>query len=175
MIIDPLIRAWYVLHTKSRFESVVNEALLKKTREVFLPKILIRSTRRDRKAMIRVPLFPGYLFVKTDLNPDEHLDILKTAGAVRLIGSTAGPISVPDTTVESLKIMVLADQPVTTGDKYCKGDHVVVIHGPFIGVAGIFQRYKGNNRVIVNIDALGQSAGVEVNEEDVEILPGISS
>ena len=69
MTTDPLIRAWYVLHTRSRFESVVNEALMKKTKEVFLPKILVRSTRRDRKAMIRVPLFPGYLFVKTDLEP----------------------------------------------------------------------------------------------------------
>ena len=175
MTTDPLIRAWYVLHTKSRFESVVNEALLKKTKEVFLPKILIRSARRDRKAMIRVPLFPGYLFVKTDLNPNEHLDILKTVGAVRLIGSKAGPVSVPDATIESLKIMVLADQLITKGNKYSKGDHVVVVRGPFTGVTGIFLRYKGNNRVIVNIDALGQSAGVEVDEEDVEILPGISS
>lgn len=175
MTTDPLIRAWYVLHTKSRFESVVNEALIKKAREAFLPKILVRSTRRDRKAMIRIPLFPGYLFVKTDLNPVEHLDILKTVGAVRLIGNKEGPVSVPDATIESLKIMVLADQPITKGNRYNKGDHVVVIRGPFTGVAGIFVRYKGNNRVIVNIDALGQSAGVEVDEEDVEILPGISS
>ena len=66
---DQLIRAWYVLHTKSRFENVVNEGLLGKEKEVYLPKILVRSRRRDRKAMIRVPLFPGYIFVKTDLNP----------------------------------------------------------------------------------------------------------
>lgn len=175
MITDPLIRAWYVLHTRSRFENVVSEALLKKTKEAFLPKILTKSARRDRKAMIRVPLFPGYVFVRTDLNPNEHLDILKTVGAVRLIGSKAGPISVPDATVESLKIMVSAEQIITTGNKYSKGDRVVVVHGPFTGVTGIFLRYKGNNRVIVNIDALGQSAGVEVNEDDVEILPGISS
>jgi transcription elongation factor/antiterminator RfaH len=172
---DSLIRAWYVLHTRSRFENVVNEALGKKTKEVFLPKILVRSARRDRRAMIRVPLFPGYVFVKTDLNPNEHLDILKTVGAVRLIGNKEGPISVPDTTIESLKIMVTADQPVTTGNKYRQGDRVVVIQGPFTGVTGIFVRYKGNDRVVVNIDALGQYAGVEVNEEDVEVVQGIST
>jgi len=175
MMTDPLIRAWYVLHTRSRFESVVNEALGKKEKEVFLPKILVQSRRRDRKAMIRVPLFPGYVFVKTDLKPDEHLDILKTVGAVRLIGNKAGPISVPDATIESLKIMVTADRPVTTGQKYRKGDHVVVVHGPFAGVTGIFVRYKGNDRVVVNIDALGQSAGVEVDEGDVEIVQGFST
>jgi transcription elongation factor/antiterminator RfaH len=175
MMIDPLIRAWYVLHTRSRFESVVNEALEKKAKEVFLPKILVKSTRRDRKAMIRVPLFPGYVFVKTDLDPREHLDILKTVGAVRLIGSQEGPVSVPDATIESLKIMVMADQTVTTGQKYRKGDRVVVVRGPFTGVTGIFIRYKGNDRVVVNIDALGQSAGVEVDEDDVEVVQGIST
>ncbi len=54
---------WYVLHTKSRFENVVNDGLMNKSVEVFLPKIQVRSKRRDRKAMISVPLFPGYIFV----------------------------------------------------------------------------------------------------------------
>ena len=56
---DKLIRAWYALHTKSRFENVVNEGLAKKTMDVFLPKITVKSRRRDRHKMIRVPLFRG--------------------------------------------------------------------------------------------------------------------
>ena len=58
--------SWYVLHTKSRFENVVYDGLCKKSVDVFLPKVMVRSKRRDRKLMIRVPLFPGYVFVKTD-------------------------------------------------------------------------------------------------------------
>ena len=73
---------WYVLHTKSRFENVVNDGLGRKSIEVFLPKVSVRSKRRDRKVIIRVPLFPGYLFVRTDLAPQSHLEIVKTAGAV---------------------------------------------------------------------------------------------
>lgn len=168
-----LNRLWYVLHTKSRFENVVNGGLGKKSIEVFLPKITVRSKRRDRKAMIRVPLFPGYLFVKTDLAPDSHLEIVKTAGAVRLIGSKHGPVSVPEETVESLKIMVAGDHPVTTGDNLKKGDKVLVVSGPFVGVAGTFVRYGGKGRVVVNIEALGQYAGVEVSEDEIEIIPKI--
>jgi len=78
-------RAWYVLHTKSRHENVVYEGLAKKRFEAFLPKITVKSRRRDRHCMMRVPLFPGYLFVCTDLDPREHLDIVKTVGAVRLV------------------------------------------------------------------------------------------
>lgn len=171
MTIEKLTYSWYVLHTKSRFENVLHEALFKKSIEVFLPKIQVRSKRRDRKAMIRVPLFPGYLFVKTDLSPNEHIEIVKTAGAVRLIGSKDGPVPVPQDTVESLQIMVQTNHPVSTGTRFRKGSKVLVVSGPFAGVTGTFVRYKGTGRVVVIIEALGQYAGVEVDEEDVEILP----
>ena len=175
MIDKKLNPLWYVLHTKSRFENVVNDGLLKKSIEVFLPKVKVKSKRRDRKLMIQVPLFPGYVFVKTDLHPDNHLEIVKTAGAVRLIGSRHGPVPVPDDTIESLKIMVTSDSPITTGYNLKKGDRVMVIGGPFVGVTGYFVRYRGKGRIVVNIEALGQYAGVDVSEEDIEVLPKILS
>ena len=175
MSTNSLHSAWYVLHTKSRFENVVFDGLYKKSVEVFLPKISVRSKRRDRRMMIRVPLFPGYVFVRTDLDPYHHLEIVKTAGAVRLIGSKEGPVPVSDDTVESLKIMVTADQPVQTGYRLQQGDRVMVISGPFVGVTGTFVNYRGKGRVVVNIDALGQYAGVEVDESDIELLPQILS
>ena len=172
---DKLINAWYALHTKSRFENVVSEGLAKKTLTVFLPKITVKSRRRDRHKMIRVPLFPGYIFVKTDLNPHEHLEILKTTGAVKLIGSKQGPVSIPDAAIDSLKIMVATDQEVITGTRFKKGDRVMVINGPFSGVTGVFSSYRGDGRVIVNIEALGQFAAVNVDAADVEKLPEILS
>ncbi|MGB6012709.1 MAG: UpxY family transcription antiterminator [Desulfobacterales bacterium] len=173
MTIDKIDGSWYVLHTKSRFENVVNEGLTKKSLEVYLPKIQVRSKRRDRKVMIRVPLFPGYLFVKTNLEPHEHIEIVKTVGAVRLVGNKDGPIPVPSETVDSLKIIVQGNDSVTTGSRFKKGDRVIVVHGPFAGVVGTFLRHRGKGRVIVNIEALGQYAGVNVNEEDIELLPKI--
>ena len=175
MKLSNLTYSWYVLHTKSRFENVVNEGLIKKSIEVFLPKVQVKSKRRDRKVMIRVPLFPGYLFVKSDLNPNEHLEIVKTVGAVRLIGSKDGPIPVPPDTIKSLEIMVGGNNPVITGTRFKKGDRVIVVYGPFTGVIGTFVRYRGKGRIIVNIEALGQFAGVDVSEEDIEKLPEILS
>jgi transcription antitermination factor NusG len=143
--------------------------------EVFQPKITVKSRRRDRHKMIRVPLFPGYIFVRTNLNPYEHVEILKTTGAVRLIGNTRGPVSIADATIDSLKIMVSTDGEVITGTQFKKGDRVMVIRGPFAGVTGIFSSYRGDGRVIVNIEALGQFAAVNVDAADVEKLPEILS
>jgi len=165
---------WYVLHTRSRHENVVYEGLLKKSKEVFFPKVRVRSKRIDRKAMIQVPLFPGYLFVKTHLTPHSHIEIVKTAGVVRLVGNQSGPIPVPDKDIESLKIMVKTDKAISTG-MLClkKGSRIMVISGPFAGVSGVFVRYKGIGRVVVYIEVLGQCASVDVDEDDIEVLPEI--
>jgi transcription elongation factor/antiterminator RfaH len=170
-----LERLWYVLHTKSRHEKVVNDLLLKKSVEAYLPLVTVRSKRRDRKAMIRVPLFPGYVFVKTDLQPHSHLEVVQTVGAVRLIGNKQGPLPVPGESINSLQIMVDSNNPVTTGHRLKTGDKVMVVYGPFAGVVGTFVRYGGKGRVIVNIEALGQYAGVEISEEDIERIPKILS
>ena len=168
---NQLKKCWYVLHTRSRFENVVHEGLLKKSFEVFLPKMQVKSRRRDRKLMIRVPVFPGYLFVKSDIAPREHVEIVKTIGAVRLLGTKHGPVPVPSETIDSLKILVAADAPIKTGNRLFQGDPVMVVKGLLTGVVGTFVRYRGSGRVIINVDTLGQTAGVEVDEEDVEPVP----
>jgi transcription termination/antitermination protein NusG len=172
---DILVPAWYVVHTKSRFENVVFEGLSKKSLDTFLPKIRVQSKRRDRRVMLDAPLFPGYIFVRTDLNPVEHLEIVKTVGAVKLIGNASGPVPVSDSAIASLKIMVDTENPITTGSGFQKGDRVMVINGPLAGVTGTFSHYRGQDRVIVEVVALGQFAAVEVDLADVEKLPPIAS
>jgi transcription antitermination factor NusG len=68
-----------------------------------------------------------------------------------------------------------SNHPVTTGHRLKTGDKVMVVYGPFAGVVGTFVRYGGKGRVIVNIEALGQYAGVEISEEDIERIPKILS
>ncbi len=166
-------RAWYVLYTKSRFENVVHEGLRKKSIEAFLPKIKIASKRRDRKIILDVPLFPGYLFVKTDLDTTHYLDVVKTAGVVHFVGNKDGPILVAESTVESIRIIVSAGGPILTGTKLKKGDRVMVVRGPLTGVIGVFVRYRGKNRIVVHVEALGQFAGVDIDAADVETLSEI--
>jgi transcription elongation factor/antiterminator RfaH len=170
MTVSGLSRNWYAIHTRSRFENVVLDALTRKQVEAFLPKITVRSKRVDRKKMIQVPLFPGYLFVKTSLEPDEHLEVVKTVGVVKLVGNIQGPVPISGESVESLKIMIQGSQEILTGSQFKQGDRVMVVSGPFTGVMGAFVRYRGKGRVVVNIEALGQYAAVEVSEEDIEVI-----
>lgn len=170
-------KQWYTLLTRSRFENVVFNDIQKKSIEAFLPKIKVKSRRKDRKLMIDVPLFPGYLFVNISLDPQDHLRVLKTMGAVRLLGFSGGPVPVPDSHIESLKIITSAGSDIICGTTSAlkKGEMVLVVNGPFAGVKGEFLRYKGKDRVIIKIETLGQFAGVEIDRENVEQLPDILS
>jgi transcriptional antiterminator NusG len=166
---------WFVLLTKSNFENVVCERIYQKNFEIFLPKIKIKSRQRNKKTMIERPLFPGYIFVKTYTDPQTHLNILKTPGAVRLLGNKDNPVPVPTTQIESLRILTKSDTDIITGDskKLKKGTPVLIIGGPMVGIKGIFIKYKGKNRVIIDIDSLKQFAGIEVLKENIEKVPEI--
>jgi len=170
-----LEKKWYALLTKSRFENVVTEAIRKKSIDIFFPRVKMQSKRKDRKKIIDVPLFPGYLFVNISLDPREHLNVVKTVGAVRLLGSNSGPMSIPEQHIESLKIITASGPEVITGPNasLIHGDPVIVVNGPMSGVKGEFVMHKGKGRVIIRVDALGQFAGVEIDAYNIEKLPPI--
>lgn len=162
--------AWYVIHTRSKFENVVYQSLVKKKKDAFLPTIKKRSRRQDRRVFLQQPLFPGYVFVKTAVTPVERLEVLKTVGVVKLIGNRDVPIPVRTEVIESLKIIVEANQQVEAVNSLKQGDAVRVMAGPFAGVIGIFIQYQGMERVVVNIEAMGRAASINVAADDVEPL-----
>ena len=96
--------------------------------------------------------------------------MLKTAGVVKLIGNRDVPIPVKPEIIESLKIIVQANEQVETVNCLKQGDAVRVVAGPFAGVIGIFIQYQSAVRVVVNIDAMGRAASINVAAEDVESL-----
>ncbi len=168
---------WFALLTRSNFEQTVYKGITGKKIDAFLPKTRRQSQRKDRKLMIEVPLFPGYLFVRSTLAPADQLNILKTTGAVRLLGNAKGAVPIPDSQIESLLIMTHANVDLISGSSILlqKGDPVMILEGPMAGVKGEFTRHKGKGRVIIKIDLLGQYAGVEMDGNCVEKLPDFPS
>ena len=66
---------WFALWTRSRHEQVVREQLEHKEIETFLPTITRWSRWKDRRKKIAWPLFPGYCFVRFDI--EARLAILR--------------------------------------------------------------------------------------------------
>jgi transcription termination/antitermination protein NusG len=160
---------WYVIHTCSRHEVLVAADLTRKGLEVFLPRVKVRSRRRDRRQMLEAPLFPGYLFVHTDLNDWAHYNIIRNQGVVRILGIKGQFTPVPEDTVTSLRTLVNSGQIVLPWSRLTLGKHVRVIEGPLMGAKGVILRNKqGKRRLLVAVELLGRSVCAELAEETVE-------
>lgn len=156
---------WYAIYTRSRHEDKVSEALHKKEFEIFLPKTEVWSRRKDRHKKILKPLFPGYLFVHTELDNYTHLELVKTKGVVRILGNNSIPVPVSDQEIISLKILIESRIPVAPCDMFKNGDRVMVMEGPLRGVIGTFwKRRKNKDRLIISVELLNRAVFVEVDE-----------
>jgi transcription termination/antitermination protein NusG len=160
--------SWYVIYTQSRQEAKVEFALQKKGLETFLPRVTSNSRRRDRKILLKLPLFPGYIFVRTPLNALDHHQILKAPGVVRLLGN-GSPTRVPEETIESIKIIVDSNQPFYPWPFLHPGIPVRVLEGPLAGTVGIVLGHKEKKRrLIVSVELFQRSVAVELDHEVVE-------
>ena len=162
-------RHWYVIHAYSHHEAKVELNLQGKNIETFFPRVTVPSRRRDRKLLINVPLFPGYLFVHTDLNDWAYNNIIRNPSVVRILGSKGQCDEVPNETVASIQKLLNSGQPVFPWAKLTPGKRVRVVEGPLAGATGVILRRKqGKRRLVVGVELLGRSVCAELAEEAVE-------
>lgn len=166
---DKKPNSWYAVHTRSRFEQKVYEGISGKSIEAFLPRAQVMSRRKDRRKKILVPLLPGYVFVRTDLHPEEYLSILKTAGVVRLVGFEGKPVPAREEEINSLMILNGTDRTVQNRTFMQKGDMVMVMEGPLKGLTGFYLGHKGQGgKVVVSIELLHRSLEVDIEDWALE-------
>ncbi|MBW2017900.1 MAG: UpxY family transcription antiterminator [Deltaproteobacteria bacterium] len=162
------IPKWFAVHTRSRFEQKVHAALAGKSVEAFLPRIQVMSRRKDRRKKILVPMIPGYVFVRFDLDPEVYWDIIKTTGVVRMIGFEGKPVPVNDEEIASLMILDGTDRTVQNREYMKRGDRVMIMEGPLKGLVGFYLRHKGKDKVVVSVELLRRSLEVEIEDWALE-------
>ena len=166
---NPDFERWYALHTRSHSEKKVFDGLSGKSIEAFYPKIQIMSRRKDRRKTILVPLLPGYVFVRSGLQADEHLQILKTPGVVRMVSFKSKPVPANEDEIASLMILDGTDRTVRNRDYMHKGDRVMIMDGPLKGLVGFYLRHKGEtDRVVVSVELLQRSLEIEIEDWALE-------
>lgn len=160
---------WYAIYTKSRHEKVVAEELWQREIEVFLPLRNVVSRWKDRRKEVQFPLFPGYLFVRTDIQR-RRLDILKVSSVVRIIGFNNEPAPVDARQIEAVKALVFSKLPYDPFPEMVVGDRVRVRRGPLRGLDGYLIEKKSRFRFVITVDLIQQAVSCEIDAADVEKL-----
>ncbi|MDC0224627.1 hypothetical protein OAK62_04220 [Deltaproteobacteria bacterium] len=161
-------KSWYVLRVRSHAERLVHVGLHHKQFEVLNPTFQELSIRRDRRKVLTRPIFNGYMFVRTLLNPEYHLEILKTPGVVEILKSPSGPIPVPDDQVENVRLLEKHVGACFCGTDFEVGDAVFVREGPLTGLRGVIDRmdYK---KLHIHVDAIPGSVMIDVDSNQVQL------
>ncbi len=160
---------WYAVNTRARHETKVETGLRRKGLEIFLPRISVLSRRRDRRRWLDTPLFPGYLFVHSDLEDCDYQHIIKEPGAIRILGIRGKFTPVPDETIASIQTLLQSRRPFDPWSKLGPGVKVRVVEGPLAGATGIILRQqKGRRRLVIVLELLQRAIAVNLEEEAVE-------
>jgi transcription antitermination factor NusG len=158
---------WCALYTCSRHEKIVHAQLTAKAVESYLP--LYTSLRRwnDRRALVDLPLFPGYLFVRIPLSA--RLRVLTVPGVVRLVGFNGKLASLAEEEIQAIKTAV-ALKVAEPCPYLVEGKRIRVTNGPLKGLEGIVTRRKGKLRAVVSVHSIMQSFSVEVDAVDTQAI-----
>src|ERR1700691_1581156 len=154
---------WYALRVRPNYEKPVAAALRGKGFQEFLP--LIRSKRQwsDRVKIMDLPLFPGYLFCR--LNLEERLPLLTTPGFLYLVGVGKNPEPVDETEIAGIQAVLRSGLTVTPWPNLVVGQKVRLKHGPLRGLEGVLTRIANRHRIYVSVTLLKRSISVEVDPE----------
>ena len=155
--------SWYAVSTRSRQEKVAASMLESLGIEKFLPLAMERHQWSDRKQVVNVPLFPGYLFVRIPMLREMQLRILKVPGVVRFIGNQSGPQAIPDAEIDGVQTVLSHRIPCTPCSIPKVGDRVRIFRGMFAGIEGTFVRSGSDTRLVISVEMIQQAISVQVD------------
>lgn len=161
-----LTPSWYAVYTRSRHEQAVKKELDHKGIEGFLPLFNKISQWKDRRKMVQVPLFPGYLFVKIPLVT--RLEVLKAFGVVGLVGDGWAPLSIPEEQILAVHKFIETGLQGDPHPYIALGQRVRIVDGPLSGVEGILVRKKNLSRLVLSIDLIQRAVSVEIDSWKIE-------
>ncbi len=159
---------WYALQSKPHKEEMLARQLALRGEETFYPRIRVKGVNpRTRRAR---PYFPGYLFIRTDLEKAGTSAFRYLPGAAGLIMFGGEAADVPDDLIQAIRQRVGTD--TLTKDRACKpGETVFIQSGPLAGYEAIFDsRVTGTDRVHVLLKLLCNRQ-VSVNLPACQICP----
>src|SRR2546427_630577 len=147
---------WYAGWTRHQHEKATASILRNKGFEIFLPLYTVGSRWADRTKLVSFPLFPGYIFLRENL--DRWLPIVSTPGVCSIVGCGGRPATIPHSEIEAVRRMIESTLQVEPHPFLKTGDWVRVKSGPLGGLEGILVRKKNLSRLVLSVEMLGKSA-----------------
>lgn len=163
------VHSWYAVQIRYRFEKKAAEQFQAKGIETFLPLRTEIHRWSDRHKEIRVPLFPGYTFVRIAQSQNWRLRVLNTAGVIGFVGFQGEAIIVPRNQIEHLQLLLSRKVPCSLHPFLRLGQKVRIRGGCLHGLEGILA-HSGGRHLVISIESIQRAIAIEIEGYELEPL-----
>lgn len=157
------VKYWYALYTKSRAEKKVQDQLIEKGIESYLP--LKRELRQwsDRKKWVETPIISSYIFIRIPLA--DYRKVFDIPGIVAYVSHKGKAVVIPDEEMEAMRKTVENKLSFSVeSSSLKKGQQVMVTSGPLAGVKGKITKINGQKKLYIEISQIGYTLVVNLDE-----------
>jgi transcription antitermination factor NusG len=165
---DSIAYPWFALHVKSRSEKMVSTIARHKGFEEFLPLYQSRRRWSDRFQTVELPLFPGYVFCRT--NPEVRLPLLTIPGVLNFVGIGKVPAPIDDAEMAAIQTAIGAGLVTEPYPFLEVGQRVRLAEGPLAGLEGFLVEVRKQQRIAVSVSLLKRSVAVEIDRHWIRPL-----
>ncbi|GAA3551204.1 transcription/translation regulatory transformer protein RfaH [Zobellella aerophila] len=160
---------WYLAHCRPREEERAQQNLNNQGVEAYYPHVEIEKLVRGKRVQRIEALFPGYIFLRTDLEITSSATIGSTRGIRTLVRFGTYPCEVPGQLVYELMARADSDELRGVMSTLPKtGDKVVISQGPFRGLEAIYQEPDGEQRAILLLTLLHKETKASIANTDYQ-------
>ncbi len=132
-------------------------------------KIKCPENKVEAKIELRDRLYPGYIFIKADLNEDLQGIIRRVPRVLGFVSAGGRPVIVPEREIQAIKERIKKGVPKVRKLKYDIGDKVKIKEGPFIGFEGTISEIDPEHgKLIVLVNIFDRQTPVELEFDQVE-------
>jgi len=158
---------WWVVHTKARNEKALAASLERRRIGYYLP--LVNTIRRygGRTVRLQLPLFPSYLFLAG--KDEERYATLMTHRAAAVI-RVADQERLKKELTQIYRLTVSNEAVLNLYPGLRRGRRCRVARGSLAGLEGVILQRRDQCRMYVSVEALGQSAELEIDPSLLEAL-----
>ena len=170
--------SWYAIQTYSGSEQSVKRAIENLVREckiedrleqIVVPTEDVIEIKNGKKKISGSSLYPGYVFIKVDLDTALWHMIQSLPKVSRFIGESKKPTSLSEADINLILEKVknrAAPKPKISFDN---GEVVRIIDGPFANFTGTVEDYDIEHRKLtLNVSIFGRNTPVEISFSKVE-------
>lgn len=154
---------WFALFVKSRHEKAIASILQTRGVESFVPLYSAPRCWANRNSIVKLPLFPGYLFSR--FHPSDKSNVLNAPGLFDIVRCGKELAPVPEHEISALQRVAASGLATEPWPGLVIGEEVQMQGGPLVGLIGRLLEMKSSTRLVLSVNLLNRSVLVEIERD----------